>query len=198
MRNYLDAKLMAKQLRQRLAEKAIELGHGECLELVASQFGYADWNMLAARIALTKQRDADGETGIRFKAATPILRIFSRDKAREFYLDYLGFHLDWADAPLTAGAGSAPLYTQISRNKLVIHLSEHHGDGSPGTACWITMKGIDAFHAELAAKEYPNMRPEIEPMPPRLRVMEVIDPFGNRLRFGEFTSRPIREDGSLA
>jgi hypothetical protein len=28
-------------------------------------------------------------------------------------------------------------------------------------------------------------------------VMEVIDPFGNRLRFGEFTHRPIREDGSL-
>ncbi|WP_426661057.1 glyoxalase superfamily protein [Rhodanobacter aciditrophus] len=196
MRNYLDAKLMAKQLRERLAEKSIELGHGECLELVASQFGYADWNMLAARIALTKRRDADGETGIRFKAAAPILRIFSRDKAREFYLDYLGFHLDWADAPLTANAGPAPQYTQISRDKLVIHLSEHHGDGSPGAACWITMKGIDAFHAELAAKEYPNMRPGIEPMPPRLRVMEVIDPFGNRLRFGEFTSRRIREDGS--
>lgn len=198
MRDYLDAKLMAKQLRQRLAEKSIELGHGECLELIASQFGYANWNMLAARIALTKQRDDDGATGIRFRAATPILRIFSRDKAREFYLDYLGFHLDWADAPLAAGADPAPLYTQISRNKLVIHLSEHHGDGSPGSTHWITMKGIDAFHAELAAQSYPNMRPGIEPMPPRLRVMEVIDPFGNRLRFGEFTSQPIKMDGSPA
>lgn len=197
MRNYLDAKLMAKQLRQRLVEKSIELGHGECLELVASQFGYSNWNTLAARIALTKQREDDGATGIRLRAATPILRIFSRDKAREFYLDYLGFHLDWADAPLTAGADPTPLYTQISRDKLAIHLSEHHGDGSPGAAHWIPMKGLDAFHAELAARRYSNMRPGIEPMPPRLRVMELIDPFGNRLRFGEFTRHPINADGSI-
>lgn len=198
MRDHLDAKIMAKQLRQRLAEKAIELGHGECLELVANQLGYADWNTLAARIALAKRRGDDAATGIRFRSATPILRIFSRDKAREFYLDYLGFHLDWGDAPLTAGIGPAPLYTQISRDRLVIHLSEHHGDGSPGGAHWITMKGLDAFHAELAARKYPNMHPGIEPMPPRLRVMEVIDPFGNRLRFGEFTQLPIRADGSPA
>ena len=27
--------------------------------------------------------------------AIPILRIFSVDKAREFYLDFLGFEWDW-------------------------------------------------------------------------------------------------------
>ena len=198
MRNYLDAKLMAKQLRQRLAEKSVELGHSECLELVASQFGYADWNTLAARIALSKQRDDDGAGGVRFRSATPILRIFHRDQARAFYLDYLGFHLDWIDAPLDDAAGPAPLYTQISRNKLVLHLSEHHGDGSPGSSHWIAMKGLDAFHAELAGKRYPALRPGIEPMPPRLRVMTLIDPFGNSLRFGEFTARAIAEDGSPA
>ena len=29
------------------------------------------------------------------QAATPILRIFDEAKAREFYLDFLGFRLDW-------------------------------------------------------------------------------------------------------
>jgi hypothetical protein len=48
----------------------------------------------------------------------PVLRIFSVEKAREFYLDYAGFHLDWEhrfDA-------TAPLFMQISRNRLVLQL----------------------------------------------------------------------------
>ncbi|MFP3560523.1 glyoxalase superfamily protein, partial [Paraburkholderia sp. SIMBA_049] len=27
--------------------------------------------------------------------AVPIIRIFSEDKAREFYVDFLGFSVDW-------------------------------------------------------------------------------------------------------
>jgi len=47
---FMDAKLMAKLLRQGLAERGVELGHSACLELVARQFGVADWNILSARI----------------------------------------------------------------------------------------------------------------------------------------------------
>jgi len=68
----------------------------------------------------------------------PILRIFSIEKAREFYLDYAGFHLDWEhrfDA-------TAPLYMQVSRDGLVLHLSEHYGDGSPGTRFQVTYEGF--------------------------------------------------------
>jgi Glyoxalase superfamily protein len=50
MNSYLDAKAMAKALRKNLAERKIDLSHSECLELVARQFGLADWNTLAARI----------------------------------------------------------------------------------------------------------------------------------------------------
>ena len=35
---------------------------------------------------------------------------------------------------------------------LVLHLSEHHGDGTPGTVLFCEMTGIEAFHAELSAK----------------------------------------------
>jgi len=51
MRSFLDAKVMAKSLRDALAKREIALSHSDCLELVAVQFGVADWNMLAARIA---------------------------------------------------------------------------------------------------------------------------------------------------
>jgi predicted acyl esterase len=50
MYNFMDAKLMAKLLRQALAERGIERSHSDCLELVSRQFGFANWNILSARI----------------------------------------------------------------------------------------------------------------------------------------------------
>ena len=56
MHTFLDSKLMAKALRQALAERGTELGHSDALELVARQFGFANWNMLAARIEAAQLR----------------------------------------------------------------------------------------------------------------------------------------------
>lgn len=50
MHTFMDAKLMAKLLRQALAERQIEINHSDSLELVARQFGVANWNILSARI----------------------------------------------------------------------------------------------------------------------------------------------------
>jgi hypothetical protein len=50
MHSFMDAKLMAKLLRQALAERSIEITHSHSLELVSRQFGMANWNMLSARI----------------------------------------------------------------------------------------------------------------------------------------------------
>lgn len=48
MRDHHDAKAMAKTLREQLAARNVQFGHSECLEIVARQFGYKDWNILAA------------------------------------------------------------------------------------------------------------------------------------------------------
>lgn len=58
MHSFLDAKLMAKALRKAMAERHVALSHSDCLELVAQQFGVADWNTLAARIAAATGGDA--------------------------------------------------------------------------------------------------------------------------------------------
>ncbi|MGK6311777.1 glyoxalase superfamily protein [Neorhizobium sp. DT-125] len=50
MKSFLESKAMAKALRQSLAERNINISHSECLELVARQFGLADWNVLSAQI----------------------------------------------------------------------------------------------------------------------------------------------------
>ena len=63
-----------------------------------------------------------------FDRVVPVLRIFEIAKADEFYLGFLGFKVDW-DHRFDP---DAPLYRQISRDGLTLHLSEHHGDGAPG------------------------------------------------------------------
>ena len=110
---------------------------------------------------------------------TPILRIFDETKAREFYVDYLGFRIDWEHR----FEDDLPLYMQVSREGCVLHLSEHHGDCSPGAALRIETDTLDDFHAELAAKRYRHARPGIDEMPWGSRDMAIKDPFGNRLVF---------------
>jgi uncharacterized glyoxalase superfamily protein PhnB len=116
-----------------------------------------------------------------FRRVVPILRIFDVGKAKDFYAGFLGFTIDWEHR----FDDRSPLYLQVSRNGLVLHLSEHHGDGTPGSAVFVEMTGLDAFHAEIHARGYGFMRPGIEDAPWNARVMEVIDPFGNRIRFSE-------------
>ena len=73
---------------------------------------------------------------------------------------------------------------QVSRDGCVLHLSEHYGDASPGAGIRIDTTELDAFHAELAAKQYKYARPGINEQPWG-REVGVKDPFGNRLIFGE-------------
>ncbi|WP_332717866.1 glyoxalase superfamily protein [Pelagibacterium mangrovi] len=117
----------------------------------------------------------------RFIGTVPILRSFSEAKAREFYIDYLGFAVDW-EHRFEPGM---PLYMQVSRDGLVLHISEHHGDGTPGSAIFVETTGLREFHAELSGKAYPNLRPGIEEAPWNAWTVTVIDPFGNTIRFSE-------------
>jgi len=110
---------------------------------------------------------------------TPILRIFDEAKAREFYVQYLGFDVDW-EHRFEPGL---PVYMQVSRDGCVLHLSEHHGDGSPGAALRIATTDLDELRAELASKHHTYARPGIEQMPWGTREMSVKDPFGDRLTF---------------
>jgi uncharacterized glyoxalase superfamily protein PhnB len=110
---------------------------------------------------------------------TPILRIFDEAKAREFYLQYLGFHVVFEHR----FEPQLPLYMGIARDGCTLHLSEHHGDASPGASMRIEVADIDALQAELTAKPYRHARPSVEAMPWGTRDMTLTDPFGNRLTF---------------
>ena len=175
MRNFQHAKLMARTLKSALDDRQLPINYTEALEIVAAQFGMRDWNLLAAKVGEAEQSD-----GIRFDEAIPILRIFDEAKAREFYLGFLGFKLDWEHR----FGDNFPIYMQVSRADLRLHLSEHHGDASPGSRTFIPMHGVEALHKELSAANYSYMKPGIE-APPWGREITVTDPFSNRLTFCE-------------
>lgn len=111
------------------------------------------------------------------------MRIFSVEKAKEFYVGFLGFAIDWEHR---FGEGT-PSYIQISRERLDLHLSERHGYVCPGSAVFVPMTGIEEFHREIAGKQYRYLRPSVEPAPwdAKTKVMRVIDPFGNRIVFSQ-------------
>jgi ribosomal-protein-alanine N-acetyltransferase len=118
---------------------------------------------------------------IKFDRVVPIFRIFSLEKAREFYIDFLGCKVDW-EHRFEPGP---PVYMQVSRDDLVLHLSEHHGDGTPGSVAYVYMTEIAALHRELNDKKYRHNRPGLEQMEWGMMQMTVTDPFNNRICFGE-------------
>lgn len=111
--------------------------------------------------------------------ACPILRSFDEAKAREFYVDWLGFEVGF-EHRFHEGA---PLYMGLRLGDCELHLSEHHGDATPGSAVRIRVGDVRAFHAGLAP--YRNARPGVQDQDWGCREMIVTDPFGNRLVFFE-------------
>ena len=111
----------------------------------------------------------------------PVFRIFSVEKAREFYLDFLGFTVDWEHR----FEPDAPVYMQVSRDGVVFHLSEHHGDGTPGSRAYVYMTGVEAFQRELIGKKYRYNRPGLDRQDWGMLEVTVNDPFDNKIIFGE-------------
>ena len=114
-------------------------------------------------------------------STVPIFRSFDQAKAREFYVDWLGFQVDWEHR----FEPDAPLYMQVSRDGIVLHLSEHHGDGSPGIHVRVQITGVHDLHTELTEKRYKNNRPGLERPPWGGTEFTVIDPVNNRITFAE-------------
>jgi catechol 2,3-dioxygenase-like lactoylglutathione lyase family enzyme len=113
-----------------------------------------------------------------FSQAQPIMRIFDAAKAKEFYLGLLGFNLDWEHR----FGDHFPLYAQVSRGGVSLHLSEHHGDASPGATVVVPTQNIEQFQRELDCRNDKHVKPHLEDQPWGW-VMTITDPFNNRIRF---------------
>ena len=59
MLTHKDAKMMARSLRDALGNRNVLLSHSDCLEIVARQFGLADWNTLVAKLPAGEERQTE-------------------------------------------------------------------------------------------------------------------------------------------
>ena len=114
----------------------------------------------------------------RFEAITPRLPVSDVEKALSFYVDQLGFTVGWKwGAPLT--------HANACRDSVAVDLIASPA-GRIGTAmAYIQICGIDAYFAELKGRNVELS--EIGDRPYGMRDFEVVDPFGNRIAFGEST-----------
>jgi hypothetical protein len=81
----------------------------------------------------------------------PVRRIFDVEKAKAFYLGFPGFRVEREHRR----EDGMPMYMQVPRDHLVLHLTEHRGDCGLGASTFAQMKGPDAFHARLPAGDMP-------------------------------------------
>ncbi|HUV32557.1 MAG TPA: glyoxalase superfamily protein [Devosiaceae bacterium] len=114
-------------------------------------------------------------------ATIPILRSFDESKAKEFYCGFLGFSVDWEHR----FEPSLPLFMQLSLGEIVIWVSEHHGDATPGSHVCFKVRGLRVWHAGILAQAYANARPGIGPHVGGGICVAIPDPFGNQLEFIE-------------
>jgi catechol 2,3-dioxygenase-like lactoylglutathione lyase family enzyme len=107
----------------------------------------------------------------------PILRMFDVELTKRFYVDWLGFELQHEE-------GGGPVFMTVQRDDVRIHLSSHHGDGTPGAVVLVPVDDVEALHAELHSRSYAFVHPGIEPRGTG-RELTVLDPASNQLRFFE-------------
>lgn len=130
---------------------------------------------------LTGQNRKGTPMAVLFSTVTPILRMFDIRKAREFYLDFLGFKVEFEHR----FEPDLPLYLGLSLGAAKLHLSEHHGDSAPGARVMIETTGLAEYQEALLAKRYGYARPGLQRQPWGATTMTVTDPFYNWLVFTE-------------
>jgi catechol 2,3-dioxygenase-like lactoylglutathione lyase family enzyme len=106
----------------------------------------------------------------------PTLRITDYARSRAFYVEGLGFHLDWEHR----FEPHLPVFMQVTRDGLTLYLSQH-GDCQAGGLVHLYVPNVDEWYAELRRKPISVKQPPTDE-PWGNRDMNVMDPDGNQLR----------------
>ena len=110
----------------------------------------------------------------------PTFRILDYKKAMDFYIQGLGFNIDWEHR----FGPTEPVYMQISRNGLTLHLSENKRFQT-GVIILVESKELNQLYSELNNQERKIELSKPEKTNWQTIQMEIEDPFGNLLRFNE-------------
>lgn len=114
----------------------------------------------------------------------PQLRMTDWQRSRRFYIDGLGFTVDWEHRFYPG----SPVFTQITREGLSLFLTEHAGDCQVGGAAYLVVDNVDALYEEIRERGIEVVEPPTDTSWGR-REMTLKDPDGNTLRFSQYVSQ---------
>ncbi|PHS22462.1 MAG: glyoxalase/bleomycin resistance/extradiol dioxygenase family protein [Robiginitomaculum sp.] len=114
-----------------------------------------------------------------FQPPVPIFRSFNEQVTREFYINFLGFEIEFEHR----FEPNTPLYLGVRNGACLLHLSEHHGDSTPGSAIRIDVPDVHDYCRRLNEKKYRHARPGVQSQSWGYDDMSITDPSGNTLIF---------------
>lgn len=108
----------------------------------------------------------------------PTLRSTDYERSRCFYTIELSFRVDWEwrDAP------GLPVFAQVSRDGMLLYLSEGEGDSRPGCLVYLYVRDVVEWYEEFRSRGVRIDRDLFEQEWGN-REFRVIDPDGNILCF---------------
>ena len=124
----------------------------------------------------------DVNSNMQIKSTTPILSSSDKDKAKEFYVNFLEFEIEFEHR----FEENFPLYLGLIKGGFRLHLSEHYGDSNPGAPIRIEIENLELFQKALLNKNYKYSRPSIIKQDWGTMEMIIKDPFGNKLIFSYY------------
>ena len=113
----------------------------------------------------------------------PQLRITSAAASLPFYVDGLGFVVDWKHQ----FEPGFPLFVQLTRRDQTIFLTEHAGDCQVGGAIYFVVPDVEDCYQEFTNRGITTIESPHD-TPWKSREMVVTDPDGNRLRFATYVA----------
>ena len=114
----------------------------------------------------------------------PALRVRDYARSLRFWIDTLGFEIDWE----WRSEPDSPVFAQISKAGLSLYLTGQAGDAEPGTRVYLYVSDVDAWNDDVRAA---GLEVDAEPanQPWGNREMRLRDPDGNHIVLASVLSR---------
>ncbi|MFQ4138602.1 glyoxalase superfamily protein [Nodosilinea sp. PGN35] len=109
----------------------------------------------------------------------PALRITQYERSKAFYLDQLGFELEWEHR----FAPHLPVFMAVVCDRMRLYLSAHAGDCQVGGLVHFVVPEVETWHQDFLKRGVPVTVPPNNDL--GFWQMTIADPDGNQLRFME-------------
>ena len=113
----------------------------------------------------------------------PALRITNYERSKRFYLNQLGFRLEWEHR----FGPTFPVFMSVALDGMRLYLSEHSGDCQVGGLVHFVVSDVHSLHSIFTERQVPITEAPNNDL--GFRNMTITDPDGNQLRFMESSTR---------